>query len=44
MNDLLTEVIVIPATVTLSEQYRHAFRHIDSQKSVKVSNHRSDDG
>ena len=44
VNDLLTEVIVIPATVTLSEQYRHAFRHIDSQKSVKVSNHRSDDG
>jgi len=39
VNDLLTEVIVIPALVTLSEQYRHALRHIDPQKSVKVSNH-----
>lgn len=43
MNDLLTEVIVIPAAVTLSEQYRHAFRHIDPQKPVEVSNHRRDD-
>jgi len=39
VNDLLTEVVVIPALVTLSEQYRHTFRHIDPQKSVEVSNH-----
>ena len=43
MNDLLTEVVVIPALVTLSEQYRHALRHIDSQKSVVVSNHGCED-
>jgi hypothetical protein len=39
MNDLLTEVVVIPALVTLSEQYRHALRHINPQKSIEVSNH-----
>lgn len=43
-NDLLTEVVVIPALVTLSEQYRHALRHIDPQKSVEVSNHACENG
>ena len=39
MSNLLTQVVVIPAPVTLPEQYRHTFRHIDPQKSVEVSNH-----
>ena len=43
-NNLLTEVVVIPALVTLPEQYRHAFRHIDPQKSVEVSNHACENG
>jgi len=43
VNDSLTEVVVIPALVTLSEQYRHALRHINSQKSVEVSNHGCED-
>ena len=43
MNDSLTEVVVIPTLVTLSEQYRHTLRHINSQKSVEVSNHSCED-
>ena len=44
MNDLLTQVVVISALVTLSEQYRHALRHIDPQKSIEIPNHSCENG
>jgi len=40
--DLLTEVVVIPIIVALSEQYRHTLCHIDPQKSIEVSDHSCD--
>jgi hypothetical protein len=43
VSDLLTEVVVIPALVTLSEQYRHTLRHIDPQKSIEVSDQSCED-
>jgi hypothetical protein len=44
VNDLLTEIVVIPILVTLSEQDRHALRHINPQKSVEVCNHSCENG
>lgn len=43
MNNLLTEVVVIATLVALPEQYRHALRHIDPQKSIEVSNYSCED-
>jgi hypothetical protein len=40
VGDALAYVIDVPAIVALAEEDRHALRHVDAQKLVRVPDHR----